>query len=68
MAIYGCLWPFLAIYDHLAIRQGATNMGKWDISEKGFKNVAQQRLLNGYYTSRADFIPNIPYSDNFPFF
>ena len=26
-------WPYLAIYDHLAISQCATNSGKWGIPE-----------------------------------
>ena len=38
MAKYG----HMAIYGHLAIGPYATNMGKWGIPEKYYKNVAQQ--------------------------
>ena len=45
MAINGQIWPkmpFMAIYGHLAIGPYVTNMGKWGIPEKSYKNVAQQ--------------------------
>ena len=32
----------MAIYGHLAIGPRATNMAKWGIPEKSYKNVAQQ--------------------------
>ena len=35
-------WPYLAIYGHLAIGPYATNMRKWGIPEKNYKNVVQQ--------------------------
>ena len=36
MAIYGHIWPYMAIGPY------ATNMGKWGIPGKSYKNVAQQ--------------------------
>ena len=35
-------WPYLAIYDTLAIRPHANNMGKRGIPEKSYKNVIQR--------------------------
>ena len=31
---YGHIWPYLAIYGHMAIGPYATNMGKWGIPGK----------------------------------
>ena len=39
---YGHIWPYLAIYGLMAIGPYATNMGKWGIPGKIYKNVAQQ--------------------------
>ena len=39
---FGHIWPYLAIYGHMAIGPYAKNIGKWGIPGKNFKNVAQQ--------------------------
>ena len=46
----------MAIYGHLAIGPYATNLVKWGIPEKNFKNVAQQCQLDGCNALLPDFI------------
>ena len=36
------IWPYGHIFGHMAIGPYATNMGKWGIPGKSYKNVAQQ--------------------------
>ena len=50
------LWPYLAIYGHLAIGPSANDMGKWGIPEKSYKNLAQQCQLDGCNAFLPDFL------------
>ena len=56
---YGHIWPYLAIYGLMAIGPYATNMGKWGIPGKIYKNVAQQCLIDGCSMFLQDFSAKI---------